>query len=46
MVKIVKGTLIVNHEDDKASEIDKFVIVLELKMQVCPGERDVSSADI
>ena len=31
MVKIVKGTLIVNHEDDKATEIDKFVIVLELK---------------
>ena len=30
MAKIVKGTFIVNHEDDKATEIDKFVVVLEL----------------
>ena len=30
MAKIVKGTFIVIHEDDKASEIDKFVVVLEL----------------
>ena len=31
MAKIVNGTFIVNHDDDKATEIDKFVIVLELK---------------
>ena len=30
MAKIVKGTFIVNDEDDKATEIDKFVVVLEL----------------
>ena len=30
MAKIVKGTFIVNHEDDKATEFDKFVVVLEL----------------
>ena len=30
MARIVKGTYIVNHEDDKATEIDKFVVVLEL----------------
>ena len=30
MAKIVKGTFIVNHEDDKATEIDKFIVVLEL----------------
>ena len=30
MVKIVKGTFIVNHEDDKATEIDKSFVVLEL----------------
>ena len=28
--KIVKGTFIVNHEDDRATEIGKFVVVLEL----------------
>ena len=28
--KIVKGTYITNHEDDRATEIDKFVVVLEL----------------
>ena len=30
MARIVKGTFIVNHEDDKATEIDKFIVVLEL----------------
>ena len=30
MAKIVKGTFIVKHEDEKAAEIDKFVVVLEL----------------
>ena len=30
MAKIVKGTFIVNHEYDKATEIDKLVVVLEL----------------
>ena len=30
MANIVKGTFIVNHEDDRATEIDKFVVVLEL----------------
>ena len=30
MANIVKGTFIVNHEDDKATEIKKFVVVLEL----------------
>ena len=30
MAKLVKGTFTVNHEDDKETEIEKFVVVLEL----------------